>query len=113
MGWILAQVRVWGLGVGQFPSLRHSPCFVVDCYHAIQVGLPAIEGQLGATYAIPIIYVLVLMITHIAEFYLLLRPSAQGGWAARQRSGRIFVAGSRGLMRRDGTPTPLVEPRAA
>jgi hypothetical protein len=29
---------------------------------------------LGATYAIPIIYVPVLMITHVVAFYLLLRP---------------------------------------
>jgi len=36
---------------------------ILDCYHAIQVGLPALAGQLGATYAIPIIYVPVLMIT--------------------------------------------------
>jgi hypothetical protein len=47
---------------------------ILDYYHATQVGLPAIAGQLGATYAIPIIYVPVLMITHVAAFYLLLRP---------------------------------------
>jgi hypothetical protein len=47
---------------------------VLDYYHAIQVGLPALPGQLGATYAIPIIYVPVLMITHVVAFYLLLRP---------------------------------------
>jgi len=29
---------------------------------------------LGATYAILVIYVLVLMITHVVAFYLLLRP---------------------------------------
>jgi hypothetical protein len=46
---------------------------VFDYYHAIQVGLPALAGQLGATYAIPIIYVPLLMITHVAAFYLLLR----------------------------------------
>jgi hypothetical protein len=46
----------------------------VDYYHAIQVNLPAMAGELGATYAIPIIYVPLLMITHIAAFYLLLRP---------------------------------------
>jgi hypothetical protein len=46
---------------------------ILDYYHAIQVGLPAQAGQLGATYAIPIIYVPLLMITHIAAFYLLLR----------------------------------------
>src|SRR5882672_3532697 len=47
---------------------------IVDYYHAIQLGIPAMAGQLGTTYAIPIIYVPVLMITHIVAFYLLLRP---------------------------------------
>src|SRR5580692_12481031 len=46
---------------------------ILDYYHAIQVGLPAVAGQLGAAYAIPIIYVPVLMITHVVAFYLLLR----------------------------------------
>jgi hypothetical protein len=47
---------------------------ILDYYHAIRVGLPALAGQLGATYAIPILYVPVLMITHVVAFYLLLRP---------------------------------------
>jgi len=47
---------------------------ILDYYHAIRVDLPALAGQLGAAYVIPIIYVPVLMITHIAAFYLLLRP---------------------------------------
>ena len=47
---------------------------IVDYYHAIQLGLPAMPGQLGATYAIPIVYVPLLMITHLVAFYLLLRP---------------------------------------
>jgi hypothetical protein len=47
---------------------------ILDYYHATRVGLPAMAGQLGATYAIPIIYVPLLMITHVAAFYLLLRP---------------------------------------
>src|ERR1700733_15023571 len=47
---------------------------ILDYYHAIRVDLPALAGQLGAAYAIPIIYVPVLMITHVAAFYLLLRP---------------------------------------
>jgi hypothetical protein len=50
---------------------------IVDYYHAIQVGLPAMAGQLGATYAIPIIYVPLLMITHAVAFYLLLRRAPQ------------------------------------
>jgi hypothetical protein len=47
---------------------------IFDYYHAIQVGLPAVAGQLGAAYAIPILYVPLLMITHFTAFYLLLRP---------------------------------------
>src|SRR5580704_5084581 len=50
---------------------------ILDYYHATQIGLPALAGQLGATYAIPIIYVPVLMITHVVAFYLLLRPQAK------------------------------------
>jgi hypothetical protein len=45
---------------------------IVDYYHGNQLGLP--PGELGATYAIPIIYVPVLMITHFVAFYLLVRP---------------------------------------
>jgi hypothetical protein len=48
---------------------------VVDYYNAIQVGLPAMAGEFGATYAIPILYVPLLMITHAAAFYFLLRPA--------------------------------------
>jgi hypothetical protein len=45
-----------------------------DYYHAIRADLPAVAGQLGAAYAIPILYVPLLMITHFAALYLLLRP---------------------------------------
>ena len=44
---------------------------IVDYYHATRLGLPAIAGQLGSTYAIPIIYVPLLMITHVVAFHLL------------------------------------------
>jgi hypothetical protein len=47
---------------------------ILDYYHAVHVGLPALAGQLGATYVIPIIYVPVLMITHFVAFYWLVRP---------------------------------------
>jgi len=47
---------------------------IVDYYHGNQVGLAALAGELGATYAIPIIYVPILMITHFAALYLLMRP---------------------------------------
>lgn len=47
---------------------------VVDYYHAIQLDLPAHAGEFGAVYAIPIIYVPLLMITHVAALRLALRP---------------------------------------
>jgi hypothetical protein len=47
---------------------------LLDYYHAIRVGLPGLAGQMGAAYVIPIIYVPLLMITHVVAFYLLLRP---------------------------------------
>jgi len=49
----------------------------LDYYHAVQANLPAVAGELGAAYAIPIIYVPLLMITHIAAFYMLVRPPAR------------------------------------
>jgi hypothetical protein len=48
---------------------------VLAYYNAIQAGVPAHAGELAATYAIPIIYVPLLMITHVTAFYLLLRRS--------------------------------------
>jgi hypothetical protein len=47
---------------------------LLDYYHAVQAGLPTVAGELGAAYVIPIIYVPLLMITHVAAFALLLRP---------------------------------------
>ena len=51
--------------------------FIVDYYHAIRTGLPEMAGQLGAAYAIPILFVPLLMVTHVAAFYLLLRGRRQ------------------------------------
>jgi len=59
---------------------------IIDYYHGNQLGLAALAGELGAAYAIPIIYVPVLMITHIAAFYLLARRQTQ---AARTDSRRM------------------------
>jgi hypothetical protein len=50
---------------------------LIDYYHANQLDLPALAGELGAAYAIPIIYVPVLMITHLAAFYLLVRSRSK------------------------------------
>jgi hypothetical protein len=41
---------------------------ILDYYHAIRVDLPAVAGQFGAAYVIPVIYVPALMITHVAAF---------------------------------------------
>ena len=56
----------------------------VDYYHAIQLNLPSVAGELGATYAIPIIYVPLLVITHAVALYLLLYPRSE---AARAITG--------------------------
>ena len=50
---------------------------IVDYYHGNQIGLPALAGELGAGYAIPIIYVPLLMITHVVAFYLVARPQPE------------------------------------
>jgi hypothetical protein len=47
---------------------------VMDYYDAIRAGLPVIAGEFGATYAIPILYVPLLMITHVVALYWLVRP---------------------------------------
>jgi hypothetical protein len=65
---------------------------IVDYYHGNQLGLPALSGELGAAYAIPILYVPILMITHFAAFYLLARREPRAAWAsagdrAHPRSG--------------------------
>jgi hypothetical protein len=44
---------------------------IIDYGHAIQFNLPAQPGELGAAYAIPILYVPALMITHMLAFYWL------------------------------------------
>ena len=57
---------------------------IVDYHHGVEAGLATLAGELGATYAIPIVYVPVLMITHVVAFYLLARRPAQ---AVRTISG--------------------------
>jgi hypothetical protein len=57
---------------------------LLDYYHATQVNLPEMAGELGAAYAIPIIYVPLLMITHFVALYLLLR----------RQPGAVLAAGA-------------------
>lgn len=60
----------WPLVVGF--NLVGTIDIVVDYYHGYKLGLAALSGELGATYPIVIIFVPVLMITHVVAFYLLL-----------------------------------------
>jgi hypothetical protein len=50
---------------------------LIDYYHGVQLGLPALAGELGFGYAIVIVYVPLLMITHAAAFCLLARRRAE------------------------------------
>jgi hypothetical protein len=61
----------WGFVVAF--NLVGAADLILNYVHAIQVGLPAQAGALGAAYAIPILYVPLLMITHVAALYLLVR----------------------------------------
>ena len=61
---------------------------IINYYHAVQIGLPAMAEQFGAAYAIPIIYVPLLMITHVAAFYLLLRSQSK---AAQSKAARALT----------------------
>jgi hypothetical protein len=45
-------------------------------YHAIKFGLPAVAGQLGTAYLIPILYVPMLIITHFVALYWLVLPQS-------------------------------------
>jgi len=47
---------------------------ILAYFHAMQGGLPALAGQLGVAYPIPILYVPMLMITHVVALYWLARP---------------------------------------
>ena len=62
---------------------------ILDYYHAVQAGVPALAGQMGAAYAIPVLYVPVLMITHVVAFYLLLRPQPK---EVRTLAGRAVAS---------------------
>ena len=54
---------------------------LVDYYHGVTLGLPPLAGELGSTYAIVIVYVPLLMITHFLSFYLLLRRQPEAAHA--------------------------------
>ena len=60
-------------------NLVGSVDLILNYYHAVQADLPAKAGEFGGAYAIPILFVPVLMITHVAAFYLLMRSRTQVG----------------------------------
>jgi hypothetical protein len=59
---------------------------LIDYYHGTQLGLAQMAGELGAAYAIPILYVPILMITHVLALYWLMRsvtaPASAGAVAS-------------------------------
>jgi len=62
---------------------------ILTYYRAVQVNLPALAGQMGAAYVIPILYVPVLMISHVAAIYLLVRSEPK---TARSVAGHATVS---------------------
>jgi hypothetical protein len=49
---------------------------LLDYHHVTSCGLRAMPGELGEAFVIPVLIVPLLMITHIAAFYLLYRPGS-------------------------------------
>jgi hypothetical protein len=48
---------------------------IMDTANAVRLNLPSVAGQLGASYAIPMLYVPALFLTHLLALWLLLRPA--------------------------------------
>lgn len=61
---------------------------IIDTANAVRMNVPSVAGQLGAAYAIPILYVPALFLMHLFALWLLLRPE-------------------QGLVRSVGARTPL------
>ena len=62
---------------------------VMATVHAVGTDLPSVAGQLGAGYAIPMLYVPALFWTHLLALWLLLRPARA---AARSASEPMSLA---------------------
>lgn len=73
--WLLV-VAFNGVGTGDI---------LIDYYHGVQLGLPDLAGELGFGYAIVIVYVPLLVITHAAAFSLLARRQAAPSLATQRR----------------------------
>jgi hypothetical protein len=74
---LTARVRAlfWSL-VAAF-NLVGAADILVDYYHGVRIDIPTLSGQLGAAYAIVIIYVPLLMITHGAALWLWVRRASE------------------------------------
>lgn len=59
-------------------------------FHAIRLHLPEVSGQLGPAYLIPILYVPVLVMTHIAALALMAR--SWSGALEPEKSGAAYPA---------------------
>jgi hypothetical protein len=46
---------------------------ILNYVHAVHLSLPEMSGRLGVMYAVPVIYVPILMITHVVAFALMVR----------------------------------------
>ncbi|MBS0275901.1 MAG: hypothetical protein JSR55_16305 [Proteobacteria bacterium] len=55
---------------------------IIDTANASRLGLPNVAGELGAAYAIPMLYVPALFWTHIVAFVLMLRSLRKPATAA-------------------------------
>jgi hypothetical protein len=89
---IRMRVLFWALVVAF--NLVGAADLIFDYYHAIQADLPAHAGQLGAMYAIPILYVPLLMLTHLLAFYWLLRREPDGVASAREGARATAMRGA-------------------
>jgi hypothetical protein len=72
----------WGLVVAF--NVVGAADIIVAYVHGIQVGLPSVAGELGVSYPIIILYVPLLLITHVNAFVLLLRTGRQFGFMKEQ-----------------------------
>ena len=62
---------------------------VMDTARAASMGLPSMAGQLGAAYAIPILYVPALFWIHLVALWMLVRPARAAGRAV---NGSMMLA---------------------
>jgi hypothetical protein len=72
---------VWAFNVVGLADL------VLDTARAVSLDLPSAAGQLGAAYAIPMLYVPTLVWTHVLAFRLLVRPAARGDLGHARQHG--------------------------